>query len=153
MMGCSVRPSCSNATGRNLGAGASSSRRRMPAATAPVTTTTSSISSRRPLHLRRQQFSSKTTAVSATRTTRASPAIADVGTQIIKRVTGSSGGPGADAVFVPAGGADTLFGRRLIYSLLRAGKKVVAGAFILFFFVHLLQRSDKLSLGRTKRGW
>lgn len=131
IMRCSVRASRTNALAKSLGAaGASSSRRKTmmaPMTPATSTSTPASIST----SLRRQS----TTAASATKTTKAASPVAAVGTQLLKRVAGAGPGPGgagADAVFVPAGGADTLIGRKLIYSLLRAGKKVVAGEFMLF---------------------
>lgn len=84
--------------------------------------------------------SSSSTAVQATKTIASKPspsssqqALEKIGTQLLSFAKDKkSKGSGADTVIVPAG-AESTFARRLIFSLLRAGKSVVAGARISFF--------------------
>ena len=124
--GCATRPACS-AVGRNasraLANGASSVKipRRLPSSSSSTISTP------------RRHSSS---AVHATKTISSKPsqssqALEKMGTQILSftKKNKASGSSGADTIIVPAG-AESQIVRRLIFSLLRAGKSVVAGAHI-----------------------
>ena len=131
--GCATRPACSVAGrkgSRALANDASSVKSRR---SSPTISTTSP----RPSSL-------SSTAVRATKTIASKPsspsskALEKVGTQLLSfaKDKKNKGGSGADTIIVPAG-AESQLARRLIFSLLRAGKNVVAGALFLFLFVRV----------------
>ena len=123
---CATRPACSEvgrSASRALANGASSVKNLRRSSPTILTPRPSSIAVR-------------ATKTIASKPSPSSQALEKVGTQLLSFATKdkkNKGGSGADTVIIPAGAECTL-ARRLIFSLLRAGKSVVAGARLFFLF-------------------
>ena len=132
------------------------------ASRAPVSGATSSAKNLRRLPLPICRPSSST-AVRATKTIASKPssssqaALEKIGTQLLSfagKDRKNRSGSGADTIIVPAG-VESLITRRIIFSLLRAGKRVVAGALCVVWKVgtgmHVHNRKDGVAEDRKER--
>lgn len=133
------------------------------ASRAPVSGATSSAKNLRRLPLPICRPSSSSTAVRATKTIASKPssssqaALEKIGTQLLSfagKDRKNRSGSGADTIIVPAG-VESPITRRIIFSLLRAGKRVVAGALCVVWKVgtemHVHNRKEGVAEDRKER--